>query len=208
MRRAILTTFLLILLFSSLLQAQAQEEEPEPLTAEFHAPLAGEALQGNSAIIATTAIEGMEAWSLSFAYREDSTNTWFLIAEGTKAAVEDVISEWNTNTITDGIYSLKLSIDLDNGEIFDLIVHDIRIRNYSPVETSTPTITPTHDPASDTATPTLTITPFPPTPTPLPTNPVEITSTDISDNMTYGVIVTLVLFLLMGLYISIRRTLR
>jgi hypothetical protein len=206
MQRAILTTFLLILVFSSLLHAQAQEEEP--LSAEIHIPLAGEALQGNVAIEATTAIGGMEAWSLSFAYRDDTTNTWFLIAEGTLAVVEDVIAQWNTNTITDGIYGLKLSIDLDNGEVINLIVPDIRIRNYSPIETSTPTITPTKDPASDTATPTLTITPYPPTPTPLPNNPVEISSTDISNNLIYGVIVTLVLFLLLGLYTSIRRTLR
>lgn len=206
MRRYILTLLLLILVFGSAIRIYAQEEEP--LVAGIRTPLAGEALQGNFSVIGTTAIEGMEAWTISFSYVENKTNTWFLIAEGTSALVEDVLAQWNTNTITDGIYNLRLSIDLDNGELLHVIVPDIRIRNYTPIETSTPTLTPTKDPARDTATPTLTPTPYPPTPTPLPTNPVEITPTDITSNLSYGVIVTLVLFLLIGLYTSIRRTLR
>lgn len=206
MRRVIWTTFCVILLFGGRFKVQADEEDP--LTAGISSPLAGEAIQGNFAISGTTGVAGMEAWDLSFAYVHDNTGTWFLIAEGTEAIVDDVITQWPTNTITDGYYNLKLVIDLDNGDLEEIIVPDIRVRNYSPIETSTPTLTPTKDPARDTATPSLTPTPYPPTPTPLPTNPVEITPVDVTNNLTYGAIITVVLFLLIGLYISIRRTLQ
>lgn len=206
MWRTIGSTIFMILVLGTRFQALAQEEEPP--TAGIDLPLAGEAVQGNFSIHGTTGIEGMEAWSLSFAYASDKTGTWFLIAEGTSAIVDDIIAQWDTNTITDGIYNLRLLIDLDDGNELDLIVPDIRVRNYSPIETSTPTLTPTKDPVQNTATPTLSPTPYPPTPTPLPTNPVEISPADITNNLIYGAMVAVVLFLLIGLYLSLRRTFR
>ncbi len=187
--------------------AYAQEEDETPHEG-FSAPLAGEALQGSITIIGTTAVEGFEAWVLSFAYVSDDTDTWFLIDEGTNAVEEDVITQWNTTTITDGGYNLRLIIDLDNGETKEFIVPNLRIRNYTPIETSTPTLTPTKDPASASATPTPTLTPIPPTPTLLPTNPVEISDDEFTNALSRGGITVLVLFLIAALYTSIRRTLR
>ena len=211
MRRAFSFIILLILIFGSLLgsvfSAQAQEEDETP-QGGISAPAAGEALQGAVPIIGTTAIEGFEAWSLSFAYVDDTTGTWFLIGEGTKPIEQDVIAQWNTSTITDGTYNLRLILDLDDGEKLVFVVPNLRIRNYSVVETSTPTLTPTIDPASASATPTPTSTPIPPTPTPLPTNPIEISNSDFTNSLSRGGITALVLFLIVGLYTSIRRTLR
>lgn len=207
MRRVIVIIILLIFAFGTLLSAQAQEED-DIQQIEIIKPLAGEAVQGTVLLIGTTAVDGMEAWSISFAYVGDETKTWFLINEGTEALDDDILAEWDTTTITDGIYDLKLYLDLDKGLETELIVPDIRIRNYSPIETSTPTITPTINPDSLSATPTLTATPYPSTPTPLPTNAIDISTTDITDNLTRGALISLVLFLLMGLYFSIRRTLR
>jgi len=206
MWRGLWSIFFVILTLGTSFQALAQEEEP-PI-AGISDPLAGEAVQGNFSILGTTDMEGMEAWNLSFAYVNDTTDTWFLIADGNSAIFEEVIAKWNTNTITDGMYNVRLLINLDNGDEFILIVPNIRVRNYSPNETSTPTLTPTKDPAQNTATPTLTSTPYPPTPTPLPSNPVEISPSDITNNLTYGAIVAAVVFLLIGFYISIRRTFR
>jgi len=211
MRRAFSFVILLILIFGSLLgsffSAQAQEEDETP-QGGISAPAAGEALQGAVPIIGTTAIGGFEVWILSFAYVDDTTGTWFLIGEGTKPVEQDVIAQWNTTTITDGTYNLRLILDLDDGEKIVFVVPNLRIRNYSVVETSTPTLTPTIDPASASATPTPTSTPIPPTPTLLPTNPIEISNTDFTNSLSRGGITALVLFLIVGLYTSIRRTLR
>ena len=212
MRDRVFGVFLLVfLIFSSLLgsffSAQAQEEDETPPEG-LSAPLAGEALQGSVSIFGTTAIEGFEAWTLSFAYVDDTTGTWFLIDESTNPVEEDVIAQWNTTKITDGSYNLRLIIDLDNGETRTYIVPNLRIRNYTPIETSTPTLTPTKDPASASATPTPTLTPIPPTPTLLPTNPVEISDDEFTNALSRGGITVLVLFLIAALYTSIRRTLR
>jgi len=194
-------------LWGSIFSAYAQEED-EPPHEGFSAPLEGEAIQGSITIMGTTAIEGFEAWALSFSYLNDSTGTWFLIDEGTNLVENDVIAQWNTTTITDGSYNLRLVIDLDNGQAREYIVTNLRVRNYTPIETSTPTLRPTKDPASASATPTPTTTPIPPTPTPLGTNPVEISDADFTNALTRGGITALVLFLIVGLYVSIRRTLR
>lgn len=193
--------------FGSFLLAQAQEEDETP-QAGFIAPLAGEALQGTVVITGTTAAEGFEAWNLSFAYVDDTTVTWFLLDEGRSSVEEGVITQWNTTKITDGKYHLRLVLDLNDGETLVFIVPNLRVRNYSPIETSTPTLTPTRDPASASATPTPTLTPVPPTPTPLPSNPVEISDNDFTNALSRGGITVLVLFLIVGLYTSIRRTLR
>ena len=176
MRRRIFSFLCLFgLIFGSFLSAYAQEEDETPPEG-IDAPLAGEALQGTVAILGTTATEGFEAWNLSFSYSGDTTGTWFLIDQGMGSIEEGVITQWNTTRITDGSYNLRLIIDLDNGETVVFIVPNLRIRNYSPVETSTPTLTPTKDPASASSTPTPTLTPIPPPPPRLPTNPVEISN--------------------------------
>jgi len=207
MRRVFCLVFTVILALGSLDLTRAQEEDEAP-QGGIRAPSAGEALQGDMPIIGTTAIPGFEAWALSFAYVDDSTGTWFLIAEGTTPIEEDVITHWNTTTITDGSYHLRLVIDLDKGEMVEFVVPNVRIRNYTPVETSTPTLTPTIDPASASATPTPTATPIPPTPTLLPTNPIEISNRDFANSLSQGGMTALVIFLVIGLYVSIRRTFR
>jgi len=207
MRRAFNFVCVMILIFGSILSVRAQEEDETP-KGGISAPLAGEALQGSMSITGTTAIEGFKAWILSFSYVDDTSGTWFLIDEGTTPVEDDAIAQWNTAKITDGSYNLRLIIDLDGGETIVFIVPNLRIRNYSLIETSTPTITPTIDPASSSATPTSTSTPIPPTPTLLPTNSIEISSTDFNNSLSRGGLSVLVLFLIIGLYASIRRTLR
>ena len=197
----------LMMFFGSFLLAKAQEEDDAP-QAGLSAPQAGEALQGKVVISGTTIAEGFEEWNLSFAYAEDTTGTWFQIDEGMGPVEEGVITQWNTTQITDGSYHLRLIIELNDGEYLVFVVPNLRVRNYSPIETSTPTLTPTKDPASASATPTPTLTPVPPTPTSLPTNPVEISDNDFTNALSRGGIAALVLFLILGLYTSIRRTLR
>jgi hypothetical protein len=95
-----------------------------------------------------------------------------------------------------------------------VIVPSLRIRNYSPVETGTPTpvSTPiasaTPLPGSDpkSTQPALpSATPAPPTITPLPTNPAVLSQQDISDNLLRGAAGTGIALAVLGLYLAIRR---
>jgi hypothetical protein len=196
----------MMILLVSPLPTKAQEEEP--VIPGITAPLAGEALQGYTIISGTTTVDALQSWELSFSYRDDTTDTWFLIYEGEQAIEDGTLTEWDTSTLTDGIYNLRLTIFLEDDDPVVIVVPDIRIRNYTSIETSTPTLTNTPDPAQATATPTASITPVPPTPTPLPTNPIEITSSDLSTGLTRGAIGAAITLLIVGLYVSIRNTLR
>ena len=179
----------------------AREGKPFQALGRISAPAPGDALQGMVAIVGSTAVEGLRHWELSFAYAQDTTNTWFLIERDDASIRDQTLAEWDTNTITDGTYHLRLTIFVEGGERSDLIVENLRIRNYSPIETSTPHPSPT-------VLITTMHTPIPLTITPLPTNAIEISSNDFSNSLGRGAIMTTVLFLIIGLYTSIRKTLR
>jgi hypothetical protein len=105
--------------------------------------------------------------------------------------------------LTDGDYTLRLIVTLEDGNQIIITIPDLRIRNYTPIETDTPVPTATSAPGDTpvpTVTPTPTITPSPPTVTPLPPNPAQLSAQDILLSFGKGVLLTLVLFSLLGLY--------
>lgn len=177
-------------------------------------PLPGQALLGNVAISGNMAVEGFRSAELLFGYANDPTDTWFLIAQYDTPIENSVLADWDTTLITDGNYDIKLSITLESGNQVTALIQGVRVRNYSPIETDTPTpVTPTStqvpgDTPIPEATSTPSLTPIPPTQTPLPTNPVMLTSSDIVSGLGRGVLAALALFLLLGAYVGIRSALR
>ena len=202
----------------ALARQQPQEAQPTatPLTVEITAPSAGSALQGTIAIIGTTEVDDMVVFELAFAYTNNPTDSWFLIRQGQDATRNNLLAEWDTTTITDGDYDLHLVVTLENGEQITSLVRGLRVRNYSLVETNTPTpVTPTETPnPSRTPAPTLTptrvasITPSPRTPTALPPNPVELSKQQVYNNVGLGALASLGLMTFFGLYLGLRRALK
>ncbi len=198
--------------FGALGSAQVQFSKPPEL--EITSPVPGEAVQGLTPIYGSISAGGVRTWELSFRYRGEEIQTWFLIAEKTGVIKDNVLAEWDTSLITDGVYDLRLLAHLENGQSASVIIEGIRIRNYTPIESDTPpptfTSVPTKTimPPTFTPSPTATETPVPPTLTPLPTNPVEISRQNFHNSLFYGAILAAVSFLLIGLYLSIRKTFR
>jgi hypothetical protein len=124
------------------------------------------------------------------------------------------LAEWDTSTLTDGNYILRLVVNRTDGSRVVVIVPSLRIRNYSPVETSTPTppstpaASPTSLPGSG-PNPTMTALPsattVPPTITPLPTNPAVLSQHDVSTSLLRGAAGTGIALASLGLYLSIRK---
>jgi cell division septation protein DedD len=193
--------------------AWAQQGTAEPV--EFVSPQAGQAVQGSVPVLARVLVSDFEAAELSFAYAGDRTETWFLLAEYTGSLRSEKLVDWDTTTLTDGVYTLRLVVVRKNGQTVTAYAQRVRVRNYTPIETPTPTPIPTAGPG-DTATPaptqeptqTATATPVPFTATPLPTNPAQITLQDISGSTGRGAMAVAAFFTLMGLYISLRRSVR
>jgi hypothetical protein len=174
-------------------------------------PRPGEALQGVVTISGSSAVDGFTAMEVSFAYSSDTGRTWFLIQESQQPVSGGALATWDTTTITDGDYDLRLLVSLKDGTQQQVLVKGLRVRNYTPVEASTPTVTPR---VSATPRPTLapsgtpTRTPIPLTATPLPPNPAQLTRVDYFTSLVQGGAIVLVLFLALGIYLGIKALLK
>ncbi|MEI8131392.1 MAG: hypothetical protein WCG34_03090, partial [Leptolinea sp.] len=131
----------LILLFCAIAivfspsQVNAQSILPEP---QVISPRPGEAILGSIEISGVTEITDFARTEVEFRYTNDPKDTWYLISETDQTVNPGKISDWDTTTITDGNYDLRVSVILKNGESKSVLIHGLRIRNYSPVETPTP----------------------------------------------------------------------
>jgi hypothetical protein len=169
-------------------------------------PVGGAALQGQIAILGTSNMADFASFEVSFLYSRDAGKTWFLIRYDTVPVTGGVLANWDTTTITDGNYDLHLVVTLKDGTKKSADVKGLRVRNYSPVETATPTITPTYFTVVPTITPT-------PTPSPtrvrlqstrLPTNPAAINSSEIDTTLLRGIGSVFLFFCAIGLYLWVR----
>ena len=195
-----------LLLFVLLLVA-LQDEPPITITS----PQAGEVLRGEVTITGTTDIPNFFSAQLDFAYASDPTDTWFAIQTFSQPVADSTLTTWDTTSISDGDYILRLRVNLiDN--TFQEITVPIQIGNdLTPV---TPTVVPTATlnavevqiptPFLLAASPTPT-TPPRPTPSALPTNPASLGHTEIYASLGRGAAVIIGLFILSGLIIRFRR---
>ncbi len=213
MRRLIYGFLSTLLILLPGFSARAQGETPAPAMvekAEIQVPVAGQVLQGTVSILGTSAIKDFVSAEIDFAYADSSPDTWFLITQSQTPVDHGELALWDTTTITDGVYNLRLTVTLKDGSKQSVTINRLRVRNYTLIETDTPApITPTATPIpGDTAvpsmTPTATITPVPPTATSLPPNPAQLSTNDIFGSAGKGALAILGFFILIGFYRSIR----
>ena len=191
----------LLLLILILAAGTARSVDAQGLPAIL-SPQPGEVLQGMVTIRGSSNETGFLSSEVDFAYSGDTTGTWFLVGTDNQPVDSDTLATWDTTTITDGNYNLRLRVYLSDGTHLDAIVPNLRVRNYTPVET--PTSAPTALQPTLTPTETLTPTPFP-TPTPLKANPAVLNSVDISTSLAYGGLAAFILLIIVGIYFWLRR---
>lgn len=190
---------------SSATPSQTVEILPQ---AAILSPVAGQALQGSVLVTVFSAVGGFQAAELSFAFHDQTQKTWFLIAESSTPISGTLLATWDTTTITDGVYDLRLVVALLDGSQTTAVVEAVRVRNYTPVETDTPTPEPTLRPGetrAPTPAPSATITPIQPTFTPLPPNPAQLSPDEWTDSLRKGGLATGSAFALAGLYVLARK---
>lgn len=134
---------------------ELQSTPPAPVA--ITAPLPGAVLQGKIAILFGADLSGFQYVELAFAYADDPTGTWFMLYESSQPAPAGTTVEWDTGAISDGNYILRLRVTGSDGNESVYKVAGLRVRNYSAVETDTPTPPPTATPApTDTLSPVVT----------------------------------------------------
>jgi hypothetical protein len=174
-------------------------------------PRPGQALQGTVPIVVETALDGFEAVELEFAYANNPTGTWFTLYQGNQPVSQSNLVQWDTSQISDGTYTLRLTVKLSDGSQQSVEAAGLRVRNYTLIESDTPTpVTPSATaPPADTPAPSQTPTPTgtrrPPTPTPLPANPAVLERSQVLASVVLGGLAVVALFALGGLYAALRR---
>lgn len=195
--------FLLILYFLGFPGAAlAQTEEP---VAVITGPAQGEALHGQVAVRGTAAGEDFQSAEVSFAY-SGKDDTWFPIAEIGQPVALGLLTSWDTTTLTDGVYDLRLVVSRTDGSEQEARIKSVRVRNYTPIETAVPAAAIQAAPEEDAVLPAPTD--FAAAPTPLPTNPAEVPARTLYRSLAWGGGTTLAAFALLGIYLALRRLIR
>ena len=195
--------FLLLLM---LLLIAAQDSPPPAITN----PTPEAILRGEVTIAGSTAIPNFIFAQLDFAYASNSSDTWFNIQMFSQPMADSTLAVWDTTSISDGDYVLRLRVTLGDGTFQEVLV-PVKVMNDTvlPTPTSVPTSTP--EIAVQIPTPfLLAVSPTPtdlprPTPTMLPPNPASLGQNQIYGSLGRGALVIVGLFALAGLIVRFRR---
>lgn len=173
-------------------------------------PVEGSLLQGIVQIDGSSAIEGFRQAEISFAYQSDPTNTWFLVQQAAEPVKDGRLANWDTTTISDGNYRLRLQVTLQNGQMVESVVSGLRVRNYTQIDAG-----PTQEGAGGmraSQTPAATtqagLEQGLASPTGLPTNPAMLTPQQLAVSAERGVLLVLGAVLAACLYLGARALLR
>jgi hypothetical protein len=175
-------------------------------------PGVGQAVQGTVVIHGSTGTEAFQSYEVNFTFTDDPTHTWFLIQEGSLPILDDVLAVWDTTVISDGEYTLRLLVTSTDGTQQEALINDLRIRNYTPIETNTTTPTPADNSFTSGSSATISTpgsiptkgTLVPVTPTPLPTNPAVVTRSQMVGSFGKGAAFSVGALILLGAYLGIR----
>jgi hypothetical protein len=180
-------------------------------TVTLTSPQAGDTLRGQTEINGTMDVPGFASAELAFAYSgaSDSAGSWFTIQTFPQPKTDSPLTVWDTTSVTDGDYVLRLRVFLQDGTTQDATIADLKIRNDVPVPTQTPEeVFEFPTPASqmtESALPQVTPTQGIPQPTPLPPNPASVNKDSIYSTFARGALLALVLFALFSFFIRLRK---
>ena len=184
----------------------AQDAPPVAITS----PAPAELLRGSVTVTGRIDVPAFLSAQLEFAYAADPTNTWFVIQAFPQPVADSTLAVWETTSITDGDYVLRLRVNFEDGSLQEVVV-PVKIGNdLLPTPIPEPTVTPEPETAMIPTPFLLAASPTPTdlprlTPTALPTNPVSIVQNQIYLSLGRGALVILGLFALAGLILRVRR---
>lgn len=181
-------------------------------------PSSGDVLRGTVTITGRADDPNFQSAQLDFGYASNITpsgglsDTWFTLQTFSQPVLDAALATWDTLSITDGDYILRLRMILIDGSFQDVTV-PVSVQNDVPLATSTPQPTSTPVPEIEVQVPTpflLAASPTPtepprPTPTLMPTNPVSLNQRSIYTSLGRGALVILGLFFFAGIILRLRR---
>ena len=171
-------------------------------TVEVTAPKEGQAIQGSVTISGSVSGDDFVSGDISYGYDSDGNSTWFFISSLSQPVTNGVLAVWDTSTISDGNYQLKVTAKYKNGETKEVIIQHLLVRNYTAIQ-NTATELPVVNERENDATPTVTVTSVI-SATPFPTNSGSLKVAQIQESVQWGGILGIVGLLFIGLIVLIR----
>ena len=167
-------------------------------------PRPGDVLQGVINVQGSTDVTDFQSADVAFSYEGNQPETWYLIQQSHDKVKKGVLASWDTTTIADGTYRLRIVVNQLNNQSVEVIVPNLRVRNYTPVETNTPELAKGDGVQQTVVLPTATRS-IRPTSTDLPVNPAQVTSVRFSFSLVQGIVYSGILFALLGIYLAARK---
>ncbi len=174
--------------------------------ASIASPQTGAIVRGQVEILGTMNVANFASAEFAFGYIVPEGGAWFTIQTFPQPKVDSPLVVWDTTSVTDGDYNLRLRVYMQDGSLQDVVVTGLKIRNDSPEPTATPVefAQPTSLSAISTdipATPTLSFT----QPTALPSNPAALTVPLVYSTFGRGALIALVLFVVFSFLLRVRK---
>jgi hypothetical protein len=196
--KLLLLVFFLALLFPSRVLAAFVAR---PIVAS---PKPGQALQGVVTITGSTNISNFQSAEVSFRYDHQDNSSWFLLQQSSQPVDNGSLATWDTTTIADDTYRLRVVVTLQDGSTLETEVPGLRVRNYTPVETNTPSPIESATQTSPLIVAVAGTQAVLPTPTDLPANPAEVSPANLAASAGQGGLFTAIIFMCIGGYLLVR----
>lgn len=172
---------------------------------EITSPAAEAALQGSVSIQGTLAVENMNSYEILFGYANTPLEQAFLLGQGTQPVEQGELAIWDTTHYSDGDYQLIVRVNFADGSHQDTLIPGLRVRNYSPIETPTPNLTPQASVSPATATLVPTATALRQTATAFQNNPGSLSPADVTGSLIRGAGFSIFVVIFLAGYAALRR---
>lgn len=172
----------------------------------IQSPVDGDYLQGSVQVIGTVIGTGLQTAEISFRYQDSQSQSWFVIGQTSTPVVDDIIATWDTSTIADGVYQIRVLAVYENERQQEKIISNLNVRNYTPfdpIKTGNPETLSTEIIEN----PIVTIETTPTmrsSPTAMPANEMVISQSQFITTVIQGGILGVLLLFVIALFILIR----
>jgi hypothetical protein len=178
-------------------------------------PQNNETLRGLVEVQGRMDIPNFASAELAFTFdasASDPAASWFAIQTFLQPITNPTLAAWDTTAVTDGDYTLRLRVFLQDGTFQDALVTNLKIRNDESLPTAAPTSTeavfnfqPLNETPGASIQPISTLLLTYPTSTPLPANPASLTMSSIFTIFWQSALVVLIAFLFFSLILRLRK---
>lgn len=106
----------------------------------FYAPDTGSVMRGETAIVATgVALPDRPFWRMELSVARSGLEDWTLLFSGERQAWQEPIYYWDTMTVADGLYDLRLRVVFKDSNYEEFFLRNLSVANRSaPVLAFTP----------------------------------------------------------------------